>query len=279
MWLRLMVVLPLALAACSGGGDAAADCPADGCSVSVTANVAYEQDYPPNRRTQPVFDVYAPEEEGSWPVVAIAPSGGQGKEYARDWAMAMVSEGAVVFAVDFEVGPPPIPLGHLNCATRYVRDVADEYGGDPSHVTLLGSSGGAIFGAPVSLGVEGLPPSCLASGDAAIPDAFVGYEAYYGVSDEAKGFRGLEATDWIDPSSLVGQNPDLVVRLLHGDFPDPAGVEMPVSMSEEFADLLADAGYDVEFMVVEGAAHTGIASASSPAFDVIVETTLEVAGG
>jgi hypothetical protein len=77
---------------------------------------------------------------------------------------------------------------------------------------------------------------------------------------------------------LVGQNPDLVVRLIHGDYVDTP-VDDPVSWSQEFAELLADAGYDVEFTLVEGAAHSGIDSETSPAFDVIVDTTLEVAGG
>jgi acetyl esterase/lipase len=213
-------------------------------------------------------------------LVVIAPDWEQGKEYARGWATEMVAEGTVVFAVDFDVGSPSTPLEHLNCASRYARDVADEYGGDPSHVTLLGHNGGAVFGMPVSLGVDTLPATCLASDDAAIPDAFVGYEGFYGVGDSRNAEWAEEdiASGVIpDTATMVGQNPDLVVRLLHGDNEDEAW-DAPVADSEDFAELLDEAGYDVEFMLVEGAAHTG-AGTDQPAFDAIVDTTLDVAGG
>lgn len=269
----LLIVLSLAAAACGSGGEATGQCPDDGCTVAVTSDVPYVE-----RDTvtagKPLFDVYAPDEGGPWPVVLIGPAHGQEKGFYRDWATAMATGGAVVFAVDFEVGAPLTPLAHLNCAARYVRDVAPDYGGDPSHVTLVGSDNGAVFGAPVTLGVEELPSACLASDDAAIPDAFVGYAGYYGVSGQAPG--GLVAAGWIDPTTLIGQNPDLVVRLLHGDAPD---ADTPMSWSEEFARMLADAGYDVEFTIVEGGTRTGIESPSSPAFDAIVDTTLDVARG
>lgn len=272
----LLVVLSLLLTACGSGSEATGQCPDSGCTAVVTSDVAYVEGDTISRK-KPLLDVYAPEEDGPWPVVVIGPSRGHTKNDVQEWAAAMVSEGAVVFAVTFEVGAPQTPQEHLNCAARYVRDVAGEYGGDPSHVTLLGSSSGAVFGMPVSLGIDALPPMCLASDDAAIPDALVGYEGYYGVGVDAP--TDLEAgTDWIDPTTLVGQNPDLVVRLIHGNYED-VPVDDPVSWSQEFAELLADEGYDVEFTIVEGAAHTGITSESSPAFDVIVETTLDVAGG
>jgi acetyl esterase/lipase len=270
----LCVFVLVALAACGGGGDTAS-CPDVGCSVEETLDVAYvEGDTPLS--VKPVFDIYAPAEGGPWPVVVIAPWGDLGKESARGWATAMAAEGTVVFATDFLVGAPQTPLEHVNCAARYARDVADEYGGDPSHVTLLGYADGAYFGMPVSLGVDALPPMCLASDDAAIPDAFVGYEGYYGVGDpkaeqEARGRAP-------DAGTLVGQNPDLVVRLIHGDLEDLLS-DAPVAVSEDFAEILDEAGYDVEFILVEGAAHSGAGTEDSPAFDVIVDTTLEVAGG
>lgn len=275
----LWVLLVVAMAACGGDPDAAG-CPDEGCSLEETLDVAYVQEDTP-LSVQPVFDVYAPAEEGPWPVVVIAPDWEQGKEYARGWATEMVAEGTVVFAVDFDVGSPSTPLEHLNCATRYARDVADEYGGDPSHFTVFGHSGGAIFGMPVSLGVDALPPACLASDEAALPDAFVGYEGFYGVGDSRDAEWAEEdiASGLIpDTATMVGQNPDLVVRLLHGDYEDPPAWDAPVSDSEDFAELLAETGYDAEFILVEGAAHTG-AGTDQPAFDAIVNTTLDVAGG
>jgi len=270
----LLIALSLVLAACGSGGERAGECPDGGCAVVVTSDVAYV-DIETILTQEPLLDVYAPEQDGPWPVVVIGPPRGQSKESAQDWATAITSEGAVVFAVDFEVGAPQTPQEHLNCAARYVRDVADDYGGDPSHVTLMGSSSGAVFGMPVALGIDALPPMCLATEEAASPDAFVGYEGYYGVGGDP---GDLEVTDWIDPTALVGQNPQLVVRLLHGDYEETREQD-PVSQSEEFAELLADAGYDVEFSLVQGGAHSGSYLPSSPAFDVIVNTTLDVAGG
>jgi acetyl esterase/lipase len=270
----LVIVLSLALASCGGGGEATGECPADGCAIVVTSDVPYVGGDTTSSQ-QPLFDVYAPEEDGPWPVVVIGPPRGHGKESAQDWATAITSGGAVVFAVDFEVGAPQTPQEHLNCAARYVRDVADDYGGDPSHLTLMGSSSGAVFGMPVALGIDALPPMCLATEEAASPDAFVGYEGYYGVGGDP---GDLEVTDWIDPTALVGQNPQLVVRLLHGDYKETPEQD-PVSQSEEFAELLADADYDVEFSLVQGGAHSGSYLPSSPAFDVIVNNTLDVAGG
>ncbi len=155
-------------------------------------------------------------------------------------------------------------------------------------MTLGGYQLGAKLGAPVSLGDDELPPMCLASEDAAVPDAFVGYEGYYGVgtddtSIEAQilGVSSDLPPDWdrIDASACVGGNPDLVVRLIHGDFLDPPKADMPAWTSEAFTRVLADAGYDVEFTLVEGAAHTGVGSPDSPAFEVIVDTALDVASG
>jgi acetyl esterase/lipase len=273
----LWVLLVVAVAACGGGGDAVG-CPDGGCSVEETLDVAYaETDAILSRK--PLLDVFAPAEEGPWPVVVVATGSGAGKAYARDWATAMASQGAVVFPVEYEVGAPQTPLDHLNCAARYVRDVAAEYGGDPSHVTLLGWSRGAQVGMVVSLGVEELPAGCLASEDAAIPDAFVGYEGLYGPGDQEFTAEELAAMGEPVASQFVGANPDLVVRLIHGGYVDTVFGDAPVAYSEEFAEILAEAGYDVEFTLVEGAAHTGVGSEDSPAFDVIVDTTLQVAGG
>lgn len=269
----LLIFFALVVAGCGGDGDAAAECPDTGCSVGETLEVAYVgADTALSRK--PVFDVYAPAEQGPWPVVLIASGSGMGRGHARDWATTMASQGAVVFAVDYEIGAPMTPLAHLNCAARYVRDVADQYGGDPSRVTLFGYSLGADYGAPVSLGVDDLPPTCLASEDAAIPNAFVGYEGFYGVGVDDGVAEESAALGEPYASAFVGGNPDLVVRLIHGGLS-----EVPVAEGEEFVQILEEAGYDVEFTLVEGAHHTGVGSPDSPAFAVIVETTLEVASG
>ena len=61
-----------------------------------------------------------------------------------------------------------------------------------------------------------------------------------------------------NPHAQIGNNPDLVVRLLHGNAEDTQWYDVPMSTSASFADALQEAGYDVDVPVVEGANHTAI---------------------
>jgi hypothetical protein len=93
----------------------------------------------------------------------------------------------------------------------------------------------------------------------------------------------LEETDperWeaINPYSRIGENPELQVRLVYGNDVDTAWWDIAPQVSMDFHQVLADAGYDVELVVVEGADHTDLTTSSSDALAVMVEQVIKVAG-
>ncbi len=81
----------------------------------------------------------------------------------------------------------------------------------------------------------------------------------------------------INPYSHIGRNPELQVRLLHGDAGGVIWWETPLGASIEFHQALADAGYDVELIVVEGASHSALPSQYSDAFALTVQQVMELA--
>ena len=121
---------------------------------------------------------------------------------------------------------------------------------------------GASVGAAVSLGGSAASVDCAVAEGDALPDAFVGYEGSYDGAEAAAEGVPVGA----DPYAQIGGNPDLVLRLLHAD----AGVTVPLSVSEDFAEALGDAGYDAELVVVKGGDH-GSLSEGSPAQQVNVD--------
>ena len=81
------------------------------------------------------------------------------------------------------------------------------------------------------------------------------------------------------PYSHIGGNPDLVVRLIHGDYTDPEWYEIPRQDSVDFHQALAEAGYDAEVPILVGSPHIGLTIPSSKAFEAAVQQALQVAGG
>ena len=98
-----------------------------------------------DRTTQDVW-VWAPDGDGSWPVV-FAVHGSESK--AKDLevlATELASHGVVVFAADTRTVPFNAPNYEqdVECGYRFSRTIADEYGGDLTQpVTFVGFSLGA----------------------------------------------------------------------------------------------------------------------------------------
>jgi len=121
----------------------------------------------------------------------------------------------------------------------------------------MGFSAGAGAGAAVAfagdtqsqfdaLGSE-TPPQvrCVASGLSRV-DAFIGIAGGYGVSPT------LQQQDpglWqiINPYAHLGENKNLRVRFLHGQF----DTVVPIESSIQFNDALTKAGYDTQFIKFE----------------------------
>jgi acetyl esterase/lipase len=205
----------------------------------------------------------------------------------EDLAKAIASQGAVVFNIDEEYyGPFSKGIERMACAVRFARANAPDYGGDPSKIIAVGSSGGAYFALVVGLaGDDFQKEGCSASDGSALPYAMVGYEGPYDIATGDYGnlsHSSLEQTDpelWkkINPYTHVGKNPELKVRLIHGTSPDKTIYDVKLEVSTEMHQALVDEGYDAELHVVEDSPHSALNNPDDDAFILTVEQVMELA--
>lgn len=259
--MRLIAGIAVMALALSGAGcvgqEEVVRCPAGGCPLQEIRTLSYSSPGSVLR----TMEVMAPDQAGAWPVVIVAHGGGQKRRAVRDWATGIAARGAMAYNVDWPAGG----LGseesaeRLTCAVVVAVDDAFVHGGDTSRVVFVGHSLGATVGAAVSLGGSAASADCAVADGDGLPDAFVGYEGPYDVAtvDYANGRVPRDPPDEeaADPYAHIGGNPDLVVRLVHGDAEDIAWFDTPMFVSERFAKALDAAGYDVELIVVEGGEH------------------------
>ena len=231
------------------------------------------------------LDVYAPSEPGPWPVVVITPGAFQNKAAYAFLARAIAEEGAVVFNAGVSMAEPfPEATRQVACAVRFARATAADHGGDPGHVTLLGHSAGAALGMVVAMAGDDYARDCVVTDGSAQVDALVGYEGpfdwattdYEQINLVPLKEEDPEAWRAIDPYAHIGGNPDLVVRLVHGDDTDTAWYEVPRAVSVTFDQALLDAGYDSESILLEDADHGAMLYRGSEAVERLVELALRV---
>ena len=130
---------------------------------------------------------------------------------------------------------------------------------------------------------------CVVTEGSALVDALVGYEGPYNWATHncSTGFLSFvalreedsEVWETMDSHTLIGGNPDLVVRLIHGDDTDVDWYEEPLQVSVEFHRALAEVGYDAEVTLLDDPSHLGLTIPSSKAFEEAVQQVLQVAGG
>jgi acetyl esterase/lipase len=200
---------------------------------------------------------------------------------------AIASQGAVVYSIDVGHGTPHLTsaLERTACAVRFARDTAPDYGGDPSWVSLVGHSLGGHHGAVIALAGDDFAGGCAVTDASALADAFVAYEGVFDLtttvyhsSIDYTGMKNEDPELWsaISPFSHIGRNPELRVRLLHGNVPDVHWSDAPLRVSREFHQALAEAKYDVELTVVQRGTHDDIIS--DPAVIALtVEQVMELA--
>ncbi len=286
-WARGFLGVSLLIAAATGcnGDDAAQStvpaCPEGGCTVESDVDVVYAEDAR--------ADVYAPVDQGPWPVVVAAHGGYSDKGQVSSLAEAIAEEGAVVYTPSLPLEPVPTldTFEHLACAVQFARATAGEHGGDGGHVTIVGFSLGAYAGSVVALsGEDHQTPACVVDTDSGRADAFVGYEGPYdwaiddGYPNDLPALEQSDPETWraFNPYAQIGRAPKPTIRLIQGVDDDVRVNDTEPSVAEDFHQALVDAGYDVELTLIDGAPHA-LGAPGFPQWEAIVSQTLDVASG
>jgi acetyl esterase/lipase len=182
--------------------------------------------------------------------------------------------------------PHLIAIEQIACAIRFARATAEDYGGNPNRITLIGNSAGASTGAVVALAGDDFEGDCVENDASALPDALVAFEGPYDYTMMAYSpvidhtflkEEDLELWEAINPYSHIGRNPDLQVRLLHGEDEDVHWYDIPPQASIDFYQALENAGYDVTLTVVDSTSHTALGNRDSEVFQIAIQQALEVA--
>ena len=156
------------------------------------------------------------------------------------------------------------------CVLRFAADEAEQFGGDPGRVIWTGFSAGAWLSGMISLGegdLQGAMDAYAAGHDgpgqrvqctaAAAPAPITGFVPASGSFPGDFWLGNGRLTEWtevfapVQGYTAVGQNPDLQVRLVHGQ----RDHELNTSFedTELFAAALQEAGYDVMLLAQPGA--------------------------
>lgn len=190
--------------------------------------------------TTPDIWVYAPDSGGPWPVVFALPgSGGSAQRDLDVLATELARQGLAVFAADMYKLPQD-----AECAYRFVRTSAEEYGGDLSQpVTMVGYSTGASVTLVHGLGEDSYgPDSNLDIGcppGAPRPDVLVSLNGcHVTVTEVDSRVRFWDNTD--AHIVLVASGQDTVCAPWN---------------SEQAATTLREAGYDVTLVEIPDANH------------------------
>jgi acetyl esterase/lipase len=127
------------------------------------------------------LEVYRPERAGTYPVVVQIYGGAWQRGAASDDALLareLAGSGLVVFAIDYRHAPRwrwPAQLADIQVALRWIRLHGLEYGGDVTHLALLGRSSGAQLAMLAAYEPDGPAVRAVVN--------------YYGPVDLAEGYR------------------------------------------------------------------------------------------
>lgn len=303
--LGAIIAAGAALAGCATGGEAAAPAAGTGGSTTGAAAAVNERALPGRERPgaltpsvtieycEPVpgvellMDIYYPSghsaDESSPAVVYVHGGGwtsgsrdsGEGARYIP----ALVSEGFVVFAVDYRLAPDypfPAQIEDVQCAVRHIRAEAEAYGIDPNRIGAIGGSAGGQLVNVLGTAEEG--DFDEAGGYEGVSSEVQAVVAMYGASDFSDPNMGDHNTNhtrvfgtgsWADDDSNMlwrasavnyVDGGDAEFLLLHGE-EDPV---VPISQSEIFSAALEDAGADVTFVRVANAGHGFVPVGGTP---------------
>jgi len=226
------------------------------------------------------LDLYVPADPKGAPIV-VEPWEAFGDNISEAGAFAVIEQQGIPDPDDSADGEPPLWDEHgalirayaeaTACKIRYARARAAELGSDDPIVVLGGFSAGAGPAAHVALFGDTLEerwdefaatvggPSrqveCVVATGSTHVDALVGangtYDAFVPVIEGPFGRTYvLERAPELQPflESAVSIDASLTVRLLSGT----DDTVVPTALSTAFAEVLADAGYDVQVITYEG---------------------------
>jgi dienelactone hydrolase len=243
--------------------------------ISIAKDITYTYGLQPDVKDR-ALDIYAPEKSGNWPVIILAHGFQQTKEAFGRMGKDLAREGTVVFVIDWPAWSTASASGDgsnlreqtetFNCAVRFARSEAIDYTKTPDRITMIGYSMGGWFGLLTSIAGDSLDNQwktyenshggptpqvfCAITEGTANVDAFVGYGGAY---------TQINPTDKMRPDMLhivsiadhIGENPDLLIRAIQGRF-DNMLTEEIIQTSEELVVKFADAGYDAQWIEVDG---------------------------
>ena len=306
----LTVVLVAVLGCAPGGAPAPTEVaptststfvqPTPSYAVEVAKDIEYlkllETDAPVQK-----LDVYAPTEPGPWPVVVFHHGWYQSKggPMYMSFAEELAGRGVVVFVPERRspcstlcecAEDNGVDLREVQeswaCGVRFARDRAADYGGDAGWVTVFGHESTGLETAFMGDDLQqawddfattrgGPPPQteCLAHGDSAHVDAFVGYGGNYRFYEQL-GESEPDLWALTSPHGLIGRNASLEVHLVHGGMDQGTHIER----AEEYHQALVNAGYDATQTLLGEEAEWKIPW-SGPDREVLMQMILEVSSG
>lgn len=232
----MLVLVSIGLAAC--GGDSTEDAGDAGTPFEVASRVISAEN------TQEI-GVWAPDADGSWPIV-IGFHGQGGTHEAWDGlATELAAQGVVVFVPEYRSMSSSADemKTDLVCGIQHALSVAGEYGGDPDQpYVFVGHSLGAQLvmspQAEVREGTEGALAACF-EGLPSGPDVIVSMAGCHYESPDGA------------PYSVTLPSPGTPVTLVAGE--DDQTCE--AWQSEDAAAALEAAGYDTTLVVIPGGTH------------------------
>jgi dienelactone hydrolase len=192
--------------------------------------------------------VFAPDAKGPWPVIVAFHGIGGTAEDMAEIATRLAREGSVVFAptyrsdISTQKGVVRAAVD-AECGYRFARSIAAEYGGDLDQpVTFVGWSLGATAALGIGLTEEIDPTGEFVScfGQVPRPDIIVAISGCH--------YEGGQL-DLLDTSAWGNKEADVI--LLAGE----KDTRCASWQSEDAADELRSAGYDIDLLMLDGANH------------------------
>jgi predicted esterase len=230
---RSLLVAGLLIAAACGSDESSYDVRSDVVQDSTTRDIS----------------VFAPDDDGPWPVVYAMHGLGGERVDMTELATRVASGGAVVFAPTYrtnittEAGYVDT-VRDIECGYRFARSIADDYGGDLDlPVTFVGWSLGATFAVEGGLDEEIDPAHQYVTCFDEVPRADI-IVALSGCYYEHDGVP-------LDFDMSEFANDDARIILVAGT--DDA--TCAAWQTEDAADALRAAGYEVDVVELDGANH------------------------